>query len=73
LGDISNNIKSVIINYVQGLGVGEYVVISEIIAQVMNIKGVGAVTFTNPVPSTERITIANNERANVVPEDIGIA
>ena len=73
LGDIANNIKSVIINYVQGLGVGQDVILSEIIAQVMNIKGVAAVTFTNPTPSTERITIANNERASVVPSDIGIA
>lgn len=73
LGDISNNIKSVIINYVQGLGVGQDVILSEIIAQVMNIKGVAAATFTNPIPSTERITIANNERANVTPADIGIA
>lgn len=73
LGDISNNIKSVIINYIAELGVGEDVILSEIIAAIMQIKGVAAVTFTNPVPSTERITIANNEKATIVPEDIGIA
>jgi uncharacterized phage protein gp47/JayE len=73
LGDISNNIKSVVINYVQTLGVGEDVILSEIIAAIMNIKGVGAVTFTNPTPDTERITIANNEKATIAPEDIGIA
>jgi uncharacterized phage protein gp47/JayE len=73
LGDISNNIKSVIINYIQTLGVGQDVIISEMIAAVMNIKGVGAVTFTNPTPDTERITIANNEKATISPEDIGIA
>ena len=73
LGDISNNIKSVIINYVQGLGVGQDVILSEIIAQVMGITGVVAVTFTTPVPSTERITIGFNERADIIPEDIGIA
>jgi uncharacterized phage protein gp47/JayE len=73
LGDISNSIKSTIINYVQGLDIGQDVVLSEIIAQVMNIKGVGAVTFNNPIPSTERITIANNERANITPQNIGIA
>ncbi len=73
LGDISNNIKSVVINYIQTLGVGEDVILSEIIASIMSIKGVGAVTFTNPVPSTERITIANNEKATITPEDIGIA
>ncbi len=73
LGDISNNIKSVIINYIDSLGVGQDVILSEMIAAVMGIKGIGAVTFTNPIPSTERITIANNEKATIVPEDIGIA
>jgi len=73
LGDISNIIKSVIIQYVQGLGVGEDVILSEIIANVMQVKGVAAVTFTNPVPSTERIVIADNEKATIVPENIGIA
>lgn len=73
LGDISNNIKSTIINYVQGLGVGTDVILSEIIAAVMGIKGVAAVTFTNPVPSTERITVAFNEKATISPENIGIA
>ena len=73
LGEISNNIKSVIINYVQTLGVGQDVILSEIIAAIMQVKGVEAVTFTNPAPSTERITIANNEKAIILPEDIGLA
>ena len=73
LGDISNNIKSAVINYVGSLGVGEDVILSEIIAAIIAIKGVAAVTFTNPVPSTERITIADNEKATITPNDIGIA
>jgi uncharacterized phage protein gp47/JayE len=73
LGDITNNIKSVTINYVQGLGVGEDVILSEIIASIMQIKGVAATTFTYPVPSTERITIASNERATIAPSDIGVS
>lgn len=73
LGDITNNIKSVVINYIDSLGVGEDVILSEIIASIMAIKGVAAVTFTNPTPDTERITIASNEKATVTPEDIGIA
>ena len=73
LGDISNNIKSAVINYVGGLGVGEDVILSEIIAAIIAIKGVAAVTFTNPIPSTERITIADNEKATITPNDIGIA
>jgi uncharacterized phage protein gp47/JayE len=73
LGDIANNVKSATINYVSSLGVGEDVVLSEIIAAVMQIKGVGAATFTNPVPSTERINVASNEKATLSPDDIGIA
>ena len=73
LGDISSNIKSTIINYVQQLGVGQDVILSEIIARVMGIKGVAAATFTNPTPSTERITILNNERADITPDSIGIS
>jgi uncharacterized phage protein gp47/JayE len=73
LSDITDNIKSVIINYVNNLGVGDDVVLSEIIAAVMGIRGVGAITFTSPVPSTERITIAKNEKATISPNDIGMS
>jgi uncharacterized phage protein gp47/JayE len=73
LGDISGSIKSTAIQYVQGLGVGEDVILSEIIAAVMQIKGIAAVTFTLPTPSTERITIADNEKATLSPNDVGIS
>ena len=73
LGDISNSIKSTVINYINSLGVGEDVILSELIARIMDVKGVGAATFTNPVPSTERIYIASNEKATISPSDIGIA
>lgn len=73
LGDISNNIKSVVINYIETLGVGTDVILSEMIASIMQIKGVAAVTFTNPTPNTERIVIANNEKATVDANAIGIA
>jgi hypothetical protein len=73
LGDISGNIKSIVINYVSSLGVGDDVILSEIIAAIMSIKGVAAVTFTFPEPSTERIVISSNEKATIDPNDIGIA
>jgi hypothetical protein len=73
LGDITSNIKSSVINYVGTLGVGEDVILSEIIASIMQIKGVAAVTFTSPSPSTERITISSNEKVTIDPNDIGIA
>lgn len=73
ISDISNNIKSTIITYIEELGVGEDVILSEIIARVMQLKGVLAVTFNTPTPSTERIVVAKDEKAIISPENIGIA
>jgi hypothetical protein len=73
LGEISNEIKSAIIDYIAGLGVGNDVILSEIIRRIMGIKGVAAVTFVTPVPSTERISIADNEKAFTQASDISIA
>lgn len=73
LTDITNDIKSAVITYVSSLGVGEDVILSEIIARVMAISGVAAVTFTNPVPSTERIAIADDAKAFVAPESISVS
>lgn len=70
--DISDNIKSSIIDYVNGLGVGDDVILSAIIAAVMKVKGVAAATFNVPVPSQERITIASNEKAFILADAIGI-
>lgn len=70
--DVSNNVKSSIIDYVNGLGVGQHVILSAIIAQVMKVKGVAAVTFSTPAPSQERITVASNEKALISADAIGI-
>jgi uncharacterized phage protein gp47/JayE len=73
LGDVSNNIKSTIINYVEGLSVGAPIVLSQIIADIQPITGVASVVFTNPVPSTQSITLANNEKAIISADNISIA
>ena len=73
LTDITNDIKSAIIGYVNSLSVGGDVILSEIIARVMSISGVAAVTFTSPAPSTERIAVADDAKAYVAPESISIA
>jgi len=70
LNDVSNEIKSAVITYVSGLGVGEDVILSEVTAAIMDISGVAAVTFTTPSPTLERITIAADQRAYVAPEAI---
>lgn len=73
LNEISNDIVSTIIGYVAGLGVGRDVILSEVIVQVMSIRGVAAVTFTQPTPSQERIPISDMEKAFIESSDISIA
>jgi uncharacterized phage protein gp47/JayE len=73
LSDITNEIQSAIINYVNGLGVGNNVILSAIIAAVMGIKGVQSCTFTNPTPSTVFIPIADIEKAYIQVSDISIS
>ena len=70
--DISSNVKSSIIDYVNGLGVGQHVILSAIIAAVMKVKGVAAATFNTPAPTEERITVASNEKALISASNIGI-
>ncbi len=70
--DISSNVKSSIVDYVNSLGVGQHVILSAIIAAVMKIKGVAAVTFNTPAPTEERITVASNEKALISADTIGI-
>ena len=73
LNEITNDISSTIIDYVNNRGVGEDVILSDVIVRVMNITGVEAVTFTSPDPSTERITINDNEKASITPQSISIS
>ena len=73
LSEITNEIKSAVINHINTLGVSDDVILSDIIVKVMTIDGVAAVTFVTPVPSTERISIADNEKAFIQSSDISIA
>jgi uncharacterized phage protein gp47/JayE len=73
LSEISDEITSAIINYVDSLGVGQDVILSDIIVRVKNIDGVAAVTFITPVPSEERIPVSSNEKAFIENSDISIA
>jgi uncharacterized phage protein gp47/JayE len=70
--DITNNVKSSIIDYVNSLGVGQDVILSAIIAKVMQVRGVAAATFNVPSATEERISMASNEKAVVTADNIGI-
>jgi hypothetical protein len=73
LSEISDEITSVIINYISDLGVGEDVILSDIIVRVKNIDGVAAVTFITPEPSEERIAISSDEKAFIQNSDISVS
>ncbi len=73
LSEITNEIKSAVINHINNLGVGDDVILSDIIVRAMSIDGVAAVTFVTPAASTERISIGNNEKAFITPLDVSIA
>ena len=73
LSEISDEITSVIISYVSDLGVGEDVILSDIIVRAKNIDGVTAVTFITPEPTEERIAISSDEKAFIESTDISIA
>lgn len=73
LSEISDEITSVIINYVQNLGVGQDVILSDITVRVKSIDGVQAVTFITPEPSRERIPISSDEKAFIEADDISVA
>ena len=73
LSEISDEITSVVINYISDLGVGEDVILSDIIVRIKNVDGVAAVTFITPAAATERIAISSDEKAFIESSDISIA
>jgi len=73
INDITNQIKSTIITYIDSLGVGKDVILSTITVRVKSIEGVAAVTFVTPEPDNERISINDNEKAFIEAGNISIA
>ena len=74
LNDITNDIKSATISYVNQLGVGGAVILAEVVVSIMGISGVEAVTVSSSLASTEgRIPVSDNERAFVEPANISVA
>jgi hypothetical protein len=73
LSEISDEITSVVINYISDLGVGEDVILSDVIVRVKNIEGVSAVTFVEPSCDEERVSISSDEKAFSEVSDISIA
>jgi uncharacterized phage protein gp47/JayE len=73
LNEITNEIKSTIINYINTLSVGDDVILSQIVVDVMEVRGVQAVTMVSPVPTTERIVVGYDEKAFIESQDISVS
>jgi len=74
LNDVTNDIKSAIVGYINQLGVGGDAILAEVVVRVMGIAGVEAVTVNSPLATTEgRIPVSDNERAFIEPENISVA
>jgi hypothetical protein len=68
LSSIKDPVKSTITNYIKGLGVGESVVLSEIIKRVQQIPGVLSVVIDSTTPSANNgiISVSSIEVARIV-------
>lgn len=73
LSALSDSIKASILNYVNGLGVGDDVIVSEITAAVMSVEGVQSATLFEPSPTEERIVVQDNEKTVISIDNITVS
>ena len=73
LQSIADTIKSAVDGYINSLGLGEDVVMSEVIKLVQQIPGVDALVLTSPIPSTERIAVGDKSIARIDSNDITVS
>jgi len=73
LQSISDTIKSNVAGYVNSLGLGQDVVMSEVVSLVQQVPGVDAVVLSFPIPGTERITVTSNSIARISSNNITLS
>lgn len=73
LQSISDTIKTAIDGYVNSLGLGQDVILSEIIKLVQQIPGVDSCVMTSPTADQERITIGDNAIARISTNSITLS
>jgi hypothetical protein len=69
---LSDTIKSTILAYITSLGIGDDVILSEVIKRVQEIPGIQSVIMINPTANTERVVIQDNEKAISFESDITV-
>jgi len=73
LSAVSNNVQSTVINYIESLNVGQAIILSQIVANVMQVSGVQSVNITSPTSATQIITLLPNEKAITSASNISVA
>lgn len=73
LSALSDSVKASILNYVNSLGVGDDVIISEITSAVMAVEGVLSATLFDPSPVEERIVVQDNEKTVISIDNITVS
>lgn len=70
LSTISDDLKSRVLGYINNLGIGQSVIISEIYRLVQSAPGVASVLLVSPSTGTEEIVIKTGARARASAQDI---
>jgi len=73
LSTVSDDLKSRVISYVQSLGLGDDVVLGEVIRAAQETPGVEAVVLLSPSPTGERVTVGDRAKAVIRASDITLS
>jgi uncharacterized phage protein gp47/JayE len=73
LSSISDTIKSSVIGFINSLGLGQNVVLSEVVSIIQSISGVKSVVLANPVLEQEIITVNDNAIARTSASEITLS
>jgi uncharacterized phage protein gp47/JayE len=73
INTISNSIITTILTYLNSLGVGQDIILSEIIRRTMDIEGVESAKMSNPAPTVDRIVVEDREKVIAVVSDIFVS
>jgi uncharacterized phage protein gp47/JayE len=70
LASISDLIKSSVVGFINSLGLGQDVVLSEIVSSIQAVSGVDSVVLVDPALNTERVVISDAAIARTSPSEI---
>jgi hypothetical protein len=73
LNVLSDAITSTVLHYLNTLGVGQDIIMSEVVSRVMQVEGVESVQLSTPDPTVERIIVEDEQKVIASIDDISVA